>query len=45
MDWGFGVNRCQLLPLEWISTKISIVLGSTFRIELSPSVFQIKLLP
>uniref|UniRef100_A0A8D1C830 DUF1725 domain-containing protein n=1 Tax=Sus scrofa TaxID=9823 RepID=A0A8D1C830_PIG len=22
MDWDFGVNRCKLLPLEWISNKI-----------------------
>ena len=22
MDWEFGVNRCRLLPLEWISNKI-----------------------
>ena len=22
MDWEFGVNRCKLLHLEWISTKI-----------------------
>ena len=22
MDWEFGVKRCKLLPLEWISNKI-----------------------
>ena len=22
MDWEFGVNRCKLLPLEWISDEI-----------------------
>ena len=22
MDWVFGVNRCKLLPLEWISNWI-----------------------
>ena len=22
MDWKFGVNKCQLLPLEWISNEI-----------------------
>ena len=22
MDWEFGVNRCQVLPLEWISNEI-----------------------
>ena len=22
MDWELGVNRCRLLPLEWISNKI-----------------------
>ena len=22
MDWEFGVNRCKLLPLEWISNMI-----------------------
>ena len=22
MDWEFGVNRCKLLSLEWISNKI-----------------------
>jgi len=27
MDWEFGVNRCKLLPLEWISNEI--VLYST----------------
>ena len=21
MDWEFGVNRCKLLPLEWISNE------------------------
>ena len=21
MDWEFGVNRCRLLPLEWISKE------------------------
>ena len=21
-DWEFGVNRCNLLPLEWISNEI-----------------------
>ena len=21
-DWEFGVNRCKLLPLEWISNEI-----------------------
>ena len=21
-DWEFGVNRCKLLPLEWISNGI-----------------------
>ena len=23
MDWEFGVNRCKLLPLEWISNEIN----------------------
>ena len=27
MDWEFGVRRCKLLPLEWIS--IEILLCST----------------
>ena len=22
MEWEFGVNRCKLLPLEWISNEI-----------------------
>ena len=22
MDWEFGVNRCKVLPLEWISSEI-----------------------
>ena len=22
MDWEFGVRRCRLLPLEWLSTEI-----------------------
>ena len=22
MDWELGVNRCRLLPLEWISNEI-----------------------
>ena len=22
MDWEFEVNRCKLLPLEWISNEI-----------------------
>ena len=22
MDWESGVNRCKLLPLEWISNEI-----------------------
>ena len=22
MDWEFGVNRCRLLPLEWISNEV-----------------------
>ena len=22
MDWEFEVNRCKLLPLEWISSEI-----------------------
>ena len=22
MDWERGVNRCRLLPLEWISNEI-----------------------
>ena len=22
MDWEFGVTRCKLLPLEWISNDI-----------------------
>ena len=22
MDWEFGVNRCKLLPLEWIGNEI-----------------------
>ena len=22
MDWEFGVNRCKLLPLQWISNEI-----------------------
>ena len=21
MDWEFGVNRCKLLPLEWIGNE------------------------
>ena len=24
MDWGFGVNRYKLLPLEWISKEIML---------------------
>ena len=24
MDWEFGVNRCKLLPLEWISNEIPL---------------------
>ena len=22
MDWEFGVNRCRMLPSEWISNRI-----------------------
>ena len=22
MDWELGINRCKLLPLEWISNRI-----------------------
>ena len=22
MDWEFGVHRCKLLPLEWMSNEI-----------------------
>ena len=22
MDWEYGVNRCKLLPLEWMSSEI-----------------------
>ena len=22
MDWEFGVSRCKLLPLEWLSNEI-----------------------
>ena len=22
MDWKFGVNRCRLVPLEWLSNEI-----------------------
>ena len=22
MDWKFGVNRCELLPLEWINNEV-----------------------
>ena len=22
LDWEFGVNKCKLLPLEWISNEI-----------------------
>ena len=22
MDWGFGVSRCKLLHLEWISNDV-----------------------
>ena len=22
MDWKLGVNRCRILPLEWISNEI-----------------------
>ena len=22
MDWEFGVSRCKLLPLEWVSNEI-----------------------
>ena len=22
MDWEFGVNRCKLVPLEWIGNEI-----------------------
>ena len=25
MDWEFGVNRCKLLALEWISSEICCV--------------------
>ena len=25
MDWEFGVNRCKLLPLEWISNEILMI--------------------
>ena len=21
-DWEFGVNRCKLLPLEWINNEV-----------------------
>ena len=24
MDWWFGVSRCQLLPLEWISNEVML---------------------
>ena len=29
MDWESGVNRCKLLPLEWISNDILLLLYST----------------
>ena len=29
MDWEFGVNRCKLLSLEWISKEI--LLYSTWK--------------
>ena len=22
MDWEFGLSRCKLLPLEWISSEV-----------------------
>ena len=25
IDWEFGVNRCKLLPLEWISNMILLM--------------------
>ena len=27
MDWEFGVNRCKLLPLKWISKEILLYIA------------------
>ena len=34
IDWGFGVSRCKLLHLEWISNEV--LLHSTGNYILSP---------
>ena len=30
MDWELGVNRCRLLPLEWISNEILLCSTGTY---------------
>ena len=31
MDWEFGVNRCKLLHLEWISNEILLCSTGNYR--------------
>ena len=30
MDWAFGVSRCRLLHLEWISNEILLYLTGNY---------------
>ena len=30
MDWEFGVNRCKLLPLEWLSNEILLYITGNY---------------
>ena len=34
MDWEFGLNRCRLLPLEWISNEILLYSTRTYVLSL-----------
>ena len=31
MDWEFGVSRCELLHLEWISNDVLYSIGNYFQ--------------
>ena len=34
VDWELGVNRCKLLPLEWISNEILLCSSGNFVLSL-----------
>ena len=42
MDWEFGVNRCKLLALEWISSEICCVALGTMSSHLQWSTVEDK---